>query len=339
MRIAIVNDLPLAVEALRRTLAERAELEVAWVARDGAQALAQCLQDTPDLILMDLIMPVMDGAEATREIMQRCPCAILVVTATVEGNIDKVFEAMGYGALDAVNTPTLTDSNARQALLDKMSLIGRLIRNPGSTRSADAPKSSEPAGQQKDFMLALGASTGGPQVLATILRNLPADYDGSAVIVQHVDSSFAPGLAQWLDECCPLPVAVAEPGPPPRGRVVVAATDDHLVLRRNGGLAYTPEPLACSYRPSVDAFFTSLARNWSGTGAGVLLTGMGRDGAAGLAALQQAGFETFAQDQDSCVVFGMPRAAIELGAADAVLPVDDIAPALTHAWKKATMRP
>jgi two-component system response regulator WspF len=344
MRIGIVNDLRIAVEALRRVLSKEDGHQVAWVAHDGAEALAKCKADTPDLILMDLIMPVMDGVEATRRIMQEAPCPILVVTATVEGNTAKVFEAMGHGALDAVNTPVLAAGSQEKggsALLAKIATISGLLsrsRSPDarSVTAHKAPRGSEDVPQ----LIAIGSSTGGPKALSAILSALPSELDAAVVIVQHVDAQFASGLALWLNELTPLSVRAAEPQSLLRpGTVYVAASDDHMVIGPALDLRYTREPRDLPYRPSVDVFFGSLLANWPSPSVAVLLTGMGRDGAEGLLALRRAGWHTIAQDQETSVIFGMPRAAAELSAANQVLPLTEIAPALLTLTRRRRARP
>jgi len=331
MRIAIVNDLMMAVEALKRVVASVEGYEIAWVALDGAEAVAKCAQDRPDLVLMDLVMPVMDGVEATRRIMAQSPCAVLVVTASLGSNQAKVFEAMGQGALDAAVTPALgLDGQTRggEALLAKIATIAKLLgKTPGSARS---PWSRPGPAGERPPLVALGSSTGGPMALVKILSRLPADFPGAVVIVQHVDAMFTPGLAEWLDSQTPLKVALAEEGSWPRpGQALLASSNHHLRLNQELRLTYDPEPRNNAYRPSVDVFFSSLAQHWPGRDLAVLLTGMGRDGAQGLLALRQAGWHTIAQDQASSVVYGMPKAAQELGAAVEVLPLDLIGPRLS----------
>lgn len=324
MRIAIVNDMTLAVEALRRALAGRPAHSVAWVARDGSEAVELCARDIPDVILMDLQMPVMDGVEATRRIMARMPCAILVVTGDVGARAAQVFEAMGAGALDAVDTPSLGLSSwgdEAALLLRKLDAIEARLR---AGRGETAMRSGDGA-PLPDRLVALGASAGGPAALATVLGGLPTDFAAAVAIVQHVDAQFAPGMAQWLAQHCRLPVRIARDGDRPQAGVVhLAGTNDHLLLRGDR-FAYDAEPRDEPYRPSVDQFFLSVCRHWRGAAIGVLLTGMGRDGAAGLQALRAQGHYTIAQDQASSAVFGMPKAAIALGAACAVLPADRIA--------------
>ena len=333
MRVAIVNDMRMAVEALRRIVTACPEHSVAWIARDGAEAVANCAADVPDVILMDLIMPVMNGVEATREIMRRSPCAILVVTATVEGNIALVFEAMGHGALDAVNTPVLGPDGRLQGAAElqrKLAIIGQLTAPPPAA-APPAPAAAAPRAPGMRLVL-FGASTGGPAAMAAILGGLPPDMPAALVLVQHVDAQFAPDLAAWLDQRGRLRVRVAAPGrPPPAGLVSLACTNDHLVFAPDGALQYASEPQDCFYRPSVDVFFRSAARHCPAPGVAVLLTGMGRDGGAGLLELRRAGWHTIAQDERSSVVYGMPRAAVELGAAAQVLPLAEIAGAVTQA--------
>lgn len=321
MRIAIVNDVSLAVEALRRVLLQVPQHQIAWVAYTGAEAVKKCTHDPPDLILMDLFMPEMDGVEATRQIMQRSPCAILIVTADVQHSSAKVFEAMGYGALDAVNTPSLGSSGTPEdsrLLLAKIQTIGKLI---GKTHFIPI--------QSRSPLIVIGASTGGPKAIVTILSQLPADFNAAIVIVQHVDVQFALGMIDWLDQQTPLQVRKAASGDRPiKGTALFACTNDHLCLQSNGTLTYTPFPIDYPYRPSVDVFFKSVAQYWTDRGTAILLTGMGRDGAEGLKALRQRGWNTIAQTEASCVVFGMPRAAIELNAAVEILSPDAIAQAL-----------
>lgn len=331
MKIAIVNDLRLAVEVLRRALAGVPELEVCWVAQDGAEAVRRCGEQRPDLILMDLLMPVMDGVEATRRIMAATPCPILVVTASVGGNFARVYEALGAGALDAVATPSFTSDGEIAGRTDLLLKIATLQTLTGAAKPAPWPPAEPAAARIRHGrlppLLAIGASTGGPKALATLLAQLPADFPAAVVVVQHLDHHFVPGLADWLAQSSPLSVApLTETGRLLAGHVWLAAADAHLVLDEHTlELRFSAEPSDVSCRPSVDVFFHSIARQTGLRGCGVLLTGMGRDGAAGLLALRRAGFYTIAQNEASSVVWGMPKAAVELDAADAVLPLGSIA--------------
>ena len=335
MKIAIVNDVSMVVEILRRVLAEWPEHQLLWVAQDGAQAVELCAWQLPDLILMDIVMPGVDGVEATRRIMQQTPCPILIVTADIGACADKVYQALGHGALDAVDTPALSGSDWRQGsavLMEKIARIGRMER-----KSAPLPQARVPVAAKKipapvtasDKLVAIGASAGGPGALAAILRALPEDFPAAIVIVQHIDPGFAGGMAGWLEQQCGLKVKVAQEGDrPQRGTVLMAGTNQHLLFRNRDSLGYVPESPEDVYHPSIDVFFSSVVRQWRGQAVGVLLTGMGRDGAAGLKAIRDAGHHTIAQDRESSSVYGMPKAAAALDAATEILPIANIAKAL-----------
>ncbi|NBB08381.1 chemotaxis response regulator protein-glutamate methylesterase [Pseudomonas sp. SLFW] len=334
MKIAIVNDMPMAVEALRRALAFEPAHQVVWVASNGADAVQRCAELTPDLILMDLIMPVMDGVEATRRIMAATPCAIVIVTVDREQNVHRVFEAMGHGALDVVDTPAIGAGDPKEAaapLLRKILNIGWLVGQRDS-RVRPTPAPLGVAAQRKG-LVAIGSSAGGPAALEVLLKGLPKAFPAAIVLVQHVDQVFAAGMAQWLSSSSGLEVRLARDGEPPEcGAVLLAGTNHHIRLLKNGTLAYTAEPVNEIYRPSIDVFFESVASYWNGDAVGVLLTGMGRDGAQGLKLMRQRGFLTIAQDQQSCAVYGMPKAAAAIDAAMEIRPLDTIAPRLKEAF-------
>lgn len=324
MRIGIVNDMRAACEALRRVVDSMPDHELAWTAGDGVEAIAMARRDRPDLILMDLLMPHVNGVEATRQIMKGSPCAILVVTATVSGNISLVYEAMGHGALDAVDTPILGaagEVSGAGALVEKIRTIAKLIGATSRPQPLTSGSHSTPP-----RLLVIGASTGGPKALSDLLTPLPHDWNVAIVIVQHVDVAFAPGLAKWLGDRTGRPVRVAEHGQALHaGDVVVAGTNDHMIYSKQKTLAYTDEPRDVFFRPSVDVFFSSVAEHGGRSGVGVLLTGMGKDGAAGLGKLRNRGWHTIAQDEASSVVWSMPKASIDAGAACEVLPIDRMA--------------
>ena len=334
MRIAIVNDMPMAMEGLRRAVQDEGRHEIAWTAWNGREAVERCGRDIPDIILMDLIMPELDGINATREIMRASPCPILIVTASVDQNCSMVFEAMGEGALDAVNTPMLGISGSgegKDALLKKIEQIGILKCSHGGKAYQPhpiAPPRKEFAGS-RECLVVIGSSSGGPQALATCIQNLPADFSSPMVIVQHVDAHFANGLAQWLDSQTPLTVRLAQAGDRPRpGTILIAGTNDHLILKDDGSFTYTQTPEDTPYRPSVDVFWNSVSRHWHGSVVAILLTGMGKDGAKGMLELRRNGAYTIAQDELTSAVYGMPKAAKDLGAAIDILSINEIAPAL-----------
>jgi two-component system response regulator WspF len=336
MRIAIVNDLALAQAVLRRLVESVPGYTVAWTAVDGAEAVRKAAADCPDVILMDLVMPVMDGAEATRRIMVASPCPILIVTASLGANFGKVYEALGAGGLDAVKTPTFgPDGRVRggEALLGRLAKLApsRLSQTGLAWRDLTVSTPTAPAAAPPTALpplLAVGASTGGPEAVAQVLSALAPVPPGPVVVVQHIAADFAPGLATWLQSKTGLPTRLAADGDSLQaGQVHVAGSNDHLVLRPERRFAYTPDPSAYPYRPSVDVFFESLTVAWPRPGVAVLLTGMGSDGARGLGSLRALGWHTIAQDQATSVVYGMPKAAAELNAATQILPLSQIGPA------------
>jgi two-component system response regulator WspF len=324
LRIAIVNDVMLAREVLKRFLRDETHHELAWSAEDGAEAVARAATDTPDLILMDLVMPNMDGVEATRRIMRDSPTAILIVTASVDRLTSKVFEALGAGALDAVNTPVLggAEHSGISTLGVKIQTIERLVG--GKPRSV-APAVAPSVAHSHVPLVAVGASSGGPAALASILSALPSDFPACLCIVQHIDSAFIKGLVDWLGGQTKLEMRVAQEGDVLRqGVVYLAGTDRHLVMEKNLTLGYNDNPKDSIHRPSIDVFFNSLSTVWPARGVGVILTGMGSDGANGLVALRKSGFYTLAQDEASSSIYGMPKVAAERGGADKIVSLVDI---------------
>jgi two-component system response regulator WspF len=328
MKIGIANDVAMAAEALRRVVAASREHELLWVARNGVEAVRLCAENRPDLVLMDLNMPELDGVEATRQIMQATPCAILVVTAAPHDNVSQVFRALGAGALDVAATPQLMGGTAADSeLIAKIKTIGKLVRV--SLADQPAPQPGRGASGAVRHLLAIGASTGGPGAIAKVLAGWTPAAGTAIVVVQHIDTNFAGHFAKWLGEQIAIPVKVIDDGDALEAGVVqVARTNDHLLLSARHTLRYSPHPLDYAYRPSVDVFFQGVAAHWEREATGVLLTGMGRDGAAGLLAMRHAGKLTIAQDQASSAVYGMPRAAADLDAAQRILSLENIAPAL-----------
>jgi two-component system response regulator WspF len=324
VKIGIANDVAMAAEALRRVIAATSEHQVVWIARTGLDAVRMCLENRPDLILMDLNMPVLDGVEATRQIMAASPCAILIVTGQPQDNVSQVFRALGAGALDVTATPIMAGSTGGDAaLLAKIKTIGKLVR---AARPEPAPAPGAGSGEAVRHLLAIGASTGGPLAVAHILAGWIAPPGTAVVLVQHIDENFAGHFAKWLGDQLRMPVKVIDDGDVlAAGCVQIARTNDHLTLSARHRLHYAQEPRDYPYRPSVDVFFDCVARHWQGEATGILLTGMGRDGAHGLLAMRAAGKSTIAQDQASSAVYGMPRAAADIDAAQQILSLDQIA--------------
>jgi two-component system, chemotaxis family, response regulator WspF len=330
MKIGIVSERASAVQTLERAVALAAAHHVIWIARAADAAMEHCTTNRPDLLLMDLAHTGMsDGVELVRRIMTDSPCPILMLTDSITVSAGRVFEAMGHGAMDAVDMPATGSSNPEDtaALLAKIGTMARLV---GEKRARPGSPNRERAARREQApLVAIGASAGGPAALVTLLSHLPQDFGGSVVIIQHVDAAFAAGMTQWLARHSALPVRLALDGDRPEvGTVLLAGTSDHLVFKVTGQLEYTAEPRSHVYRPSVDVFLDSATRVWRGDAIGVLLTGMGKDGATGLKAFRDRGHHTIAQDAATSAVYGMPKAAAAIGAAVEILPIERIAPRL-----------
>jgi chemotaxis response regulator CheB len=264
--------------------------------------------------------------------MAETPCPILLVTGSVGSNTAHVFDALGFGALDAIDTPMIGPNDAGEAtlsLLRKIAAIEVLVGDePPASR---LPEKRDPVTGGRPALIAIGASAGGPSALATVLSGLPADIPAAVAIVQHIDENFVTGLATWLQQHSAMAVRIAQEGDAlTSGTVFLAAPGNHLVLRGGDRFGYSVEPASHPYRPSVDVFFNSVEAMWSGDAFGVLLSGMGRDGAEGLKRMRGHGFHTIAQDQATSVVYGMPAAAAKIGGAAEVLALPDIAPRLVR---------
>ncbi len=326
IRIGIVNDVSFATRVIEKALAPELAFEVVWTAEDGAQAVEQCRRNTPDIVLMDLVMPVMNGAEATRRIMRDSPCPILIVTSTIEGHLDLVYETMGYGALDVTTTPVVGDnrqSDDGSALRKKIFDILRQLPSEGIKTSARSIADSTPI---QCRLVLLGASTGGPGVLSTILKALPADFDAAVVVAQHIDPEFVQGFADWLASECQLSVELTNGDTTLQvGHVYVLNSSSHSSLTSASQLRFAADVKDSYYCPSIDVLFSSAAKVAPAGSIGVLLTGIGSDGAAGLLQMREAGLYTISQSEQSCVVYGMPQAAVANGAAAWVADPPEIA--------------
>ena len=339
IRVLVVEDSLTIRKRILEVLSADPDLEVVGEAEDGKRGIELCGQLRPDVVTLDMMLPVMSGLAATEFIMAYCPTPILIVSAsTNRGELFKTYEALAAGALDVLEKPLgdeLDDAWERK-LVSTVKLLSRIkvITHPRgrlSPRGAPPIESGpqDPAPRHgRPRVIAIGVSTGGPAALVELLRGLPQGFPLPILLVIHIGKLFAPAFAEWLDGQSPIRVAYAADGDPlppvGEGRVLMAPPDKHLVLRQ-GVLRLTGDPERHFCRPSVDVLFDSLARELGGACAACLLTGMGKDGAEGLLAIRRAGGRTIAQDEATSVVFGMPREAILLGAAEQVLPLDAIA--------------
>lgn len=334
IRILLADDSILARHVLADMLQVEPDLRVAAEACNGQEAVQLTLALKPDLVIMDLVMPVMDGLEAIEEIMSLAPTPVLVLSAAIEASeVDRAFTAIKRGALDVMEKPELSaprgleDFGAR--LREKVRFLSgiRVIRHPRRRLRPLEQLEPLPAGPSRSI-LAIGASTGGPKAVMRVLKTLPAGFPGAVFVVQHIAQGFARGFATWLDRECAITVKVAQEGAHYlAGEALVAPDGQHITLCEGRIKLIDTQPVNCC-RPSIDVFFNSLARERCDNVVGVLLTGMGRDGAQGLLSIKEAGGTTLVQDEPSCAVFGMPKAAIAINAANQVLPLDLIPAAI-----------
>jgi two-component system chemotaxis response regulator CheB len=341
IRVLVVDDSLTARRHLVEVLRADPELEVAGEAEDGRRAIELCGVLRPDVITLDMMLPLMSGVAVTEYVMAHSPTPILIVSSsTNRGDLYKTYDALAAGAVDVFEKPTGNDPDGvwERGLVSAVKVVSRIrvithIRGKlgSSGRTPTDPVTFETRESRKSI-IAIGGSTGGPAAIVEILRGLPHGFPIPILLVIHIGDLFSAALAEWLDGQSTLPVRYARDGEalPSLGQagVFMAPSGLHLVVQR-GKLRLTSDRERNSCRPSVDVLFESLAKEIGGETAACLLTGMGRDGAAGLLALRHAGALTIAQDEASSVIFGMPREAIEMGAADRVLALDQIATALT----------
>lgn len=336
IRVLIADDSGLARLLLGDMLRQEPDIEIAGEASNGEEALRLIAELKPDLVLMDLLMPVMDGLEAIEELMAETPTPVLLLSGAVDpSEVDRAFTAIKRGALDVMEKPELSlpgsAEDFRARLIEKVRLLSRIrvIRHP-RRRLKPISLGDVPASAQPRTLLAIGASTGGPKAVMTLLKGLPAGFPGAVFVVQHIACGFAPGFAAWLDRECAIRVRMARDGEPYLpGEAVIAPDGSHLTVAE-GRIRLSDDPPVNCCRPSIDVFFRSLARERCDHVVGILLTGMGKDGALGMLEIKVAGGTTIVQDEPSCAVFGMPRAAIGLDAADQVLPLDRIPAAIAR---------
>lgn len=341
VRVLVVEDSVTVRRYLCDVLGTDREIEVVGEAGDGKRAIELCQTLRPDVVTMDMMLPVMTGLGATEYIMAHCPTPILIVSSsTNRGELFKTYEALAAGALDVLEKPQgdETDRDWERRFVAAVKLISRVrvITHPrarlGALGRAQAPRRAEavPDGHERFQVVALGASTGGPAAIVTILRGLPASFPLPLLLVLHIAEPFGAAFADWLDGQSAHRVSYARDGDPigdKAGHVIMAPPDFHLVVG-GGRVHLTADPERHSCRPSVDVLFESIARDYGSAAAACLLTGMGRDGAAGLLEVRRAGGLTIAQDEATSIVYGMPREAVMLGAAASVLPLGEIGPAL-----------
>ena len=345
LRVLVADDSPSARGLIRGILEADPDVEVVGQATDGLEAVTLAGRLAPDVITMDVDMPGLDGLEATRRIMASAPRPIVLVSGAFPPGVDNSFRALEAGAVTLLGKPPApgTPDFAREAaeLVATVKLMAgvKLVRRNARRPAAAAPAPPPPPPEHGDAPLeavAIAASTGGPPAVATVLRALPAGWAVPVLVVQHIGAGFDTGLVRYLADCTPLPVFLAEDRRPlAGGGVHVCPAERHLAVSAGRRLRVTAAEPIEGYRPSANHLFRTVAGVYGAGAAAVVLTGMGRDGAEGLLAVRRAGGLAIAQDQATSIVYGMPRQAVLRGAAEAVLPLEAIGPALVARRRSA----
>jgi len=347
IRVLIVDDSAVVRQTLSAILTTDPMIEVMGVASDPFFAAKKIQNEVPDVITLDIEMPRMDGLTFLRKIMAQHPIPVVVISSLTIKGTETALRALEYGAVEIITKPQMNTKlfieeskirlcdavkAAAQAHIHRRSHTSEMIVQPKLSADAILPAANIPKNasmiKTTEIVVAVGASTGGTDALLTFLKGLPPDCPG-VVIVQHMPEIFTRSFANRLNELCTISVKEAEDGDTViRGRALIAPGNHHMLLKRSGAKYYVEikdGPLVNRHRPSVDVLFRSTARYAGANAIGIIMTGMGDDGARGLLEMKEAGAKTIAQDKESCVVFGMPQEAIKLGAADHITPLDNIA--------------
>jgi two-component system, chemotaxis family, protein-glutamate methylesterase/glutaminase len=331
IRVLVVDDSALVRKVLSEELSRFGDIQVVGTAVDPYMARERIAELKPDVITLDVEMPRMDGISFLAKLMKHHPLPVVVVSSLTPENSENALRALQLGAVEVIPKPgsqfTVPDVGRRLVRAIRSASVARIGRGPGKAHPQEAPAPLPRNLETTHKVLGIGASTGGTQAIERLLMGLPPNAPGIA-IVQHMPPGFTASFASRLDQSCPMAVREARDGDfLAPGLALLAPGGVHLLVRRSGAryqAMVKDGPPVNRHKPSVDVLFHSLAESAGGNAVGVILTGMGDDGAAGLLALRQAGARTIAQDEDSSVVFGMPKAAIDLGAVDRVAPLEEI---------------
>jgi len=343
IRVLIVDDSAIVRQILSEVLSSDPEIEVIGTAGDPFVATDRIREEVPDVITLDIEMPRMDGLTFLQNIMTQHPIPVIICSTLAEEGAETTLKALEYGAVDIIAKPRF---GTKQFLEESRTILCEAVKAAASARvrpissrpvepklTADAILSPATGAmlETTEKVVAIGASTGGTEALRTLLEALPADTPG-IVIVQHMPALFTRAFADRLNGLCTITVKEAESNDTViRGRALIAPGNHHMLLRRSGARYFVEikeGPLVSRHRPSVDVLFRSAARYAGKNAVGVILTGMGDDGAKGMFEMRQAGAKTIAQDEESCVVFGMPKEAIKAGAVEKILPLQSVAAAI-----------
>lgn len=352
VRVLIVEDSLTVRGRLEEILQSDPEIEVIGSTDNGKDAIQICEDKRPDVITMDMMLPVMTGLAATEYIMAHCPTPILIVSASVNrGELFRTYDALAAGAVDVLEKPSGQEPEGawERNYLSTIKLVSRIkvithplgrLKHRAGAYSASRPQAINRPKADGIEAVGIGASTGGPGAIVDVLKGLPVSFKLPIFLVLHINEPFGVAFADWLDSQTDRRVSHAVDGQPVSeiiGRVAMAPGHSHLVVR-DGRLRLTKDVERHSCRPSVDVLFESIAQQYGAHGAGCLLTGMGRDGATGLLDIRKAGGLTIAQDESTSVIYGMPREAVMIGAAQHVLRIEEIGPALATLSREKAAR-
>jgi len=349
IKVLVVDDSAFMRKAITSMLQEDPNIKVIGSARDGVEAIQMVQELKPDVVTMDIEMPRMDGISALKEIMSKCPVPVIMVSSlTVEG-AKVTLEALELGAVDFIpkNLSELSVNivKIKGMLIDKIKTIGKrgiVKRKPlikPEIAKVEIPKVEIPkvriTGERKVGIVSIGTSTGGPKALQEIIPKLPKDFPVPIVIAQHMPPNFTKPFAERLDQLSELSVKEAEEGESVKpGIVYIAPGRGHMRLKRRGietFVSVSEDKEEFIYRPSVDALMSSVAESYPGRSLGVILTGMGNDGLRGCKQIKETGGRIFAQNEETCVVYGMPKAVVEAGIADKVISIEEMAGEIINA--------
>lgn len=341
IRVLIVDDSAVVRQTMSSILQTDPDIEVMGTAGDPYIAAKRIQMEVPDVITLDVEMPRMDGITFLRKIMTQHPIPVLIISSLTEEGSQTALKALEYGAVDVIAKPRMDTKEfieeSRTRLIEAVKMASKAKLFPKRTSLRVEPKLSADAVIPKaptlsmikttDVVVAVGASTGGTEALRVFLEALPADCPG-IVIVQHMPENFTRSFANRLNDLCTISVKEAQNGDAViPGHALIAPGNKHMLLKRSGAKYYVEVkegPLVNRHRPSVDVLFRSTARYAGANAVGIIMTGMGDDGAKGLLEMKEAGAKTAAQNEDTCVVYGMPKEAVKLGAADQVLPLEKL---------------
>lgn len=325
IRVLIVDDSSFVRKALLRIFETEPSIEVAGTARNGKEAVDKAIALSPDVITLDIMMPELDGIEALKTIMETCPTRVLMLSQYTKEGAELTLKALELGAMDFIDKSSTGN-------MDFFTLAGEIISKikaiaTGKPRKLIEDLKALPSSKKRGLVdvIGIGASTGGPLALQTLLSRFPRDTNAGILIVQHMPHGFTGPFAKRLDSICAIEVKEAdERDSVEPGLALIAPAGLHMTVKRtseNARINLDIEPSNTIHRPSIDVLFSSIAKNYGRRSIGVLLTGMGSDGTKGISAIKEEGGTTFAQDEETSVIFGMPKTAIEKGVVDKVLPI------------------